>query len=227
MTDVMLLITVGSIHLGGLISPGPDFALVLRNSLSRDNLILSRKLAGITALGLASGVLIHTLLSILGISMLIKSQPMLFTGLQLVGAVYLLYLGYGALKSGWARVKSGCITSLGIDDKKQQNDGIWQVYLAGLMTNLLNPKALVYFISLISAFVVNSSSISLKLGIAAELFLLTFIWFSLLAVFLSTKKMQEWINQFEGYINIATGMLFSGVGTIIVWQAIHNHDWIF
>lgn len=216
----MLLITVGSVHLGGLISPGPDFALVLKNSIARDSKSLSRKLACITALGLASGVLIHTLLSILGVSILIKNQPMLFTGLQLLGATYLLYLGYGALKSGWYRVKSGCITSLGVDTNKQQKVGIWQVYLTGLVTNLLNPKALVYFISLVSAFVVNSSSTSLKLSIAAELFLLTFIWFSLLAIFLSAKKMQEWIKQFEGYINIATGMLFSSVGVIIIWQAL-------
>ncbi|WP_163836270.1 LysE family transporter [Spartinivicinus ruber] len=220
MTDLMLLLTVGAVHLGGLISPGPDFALVLRNSLSSDSLSLSRKFACITALGLSSGVLIHTLLSIIGVSMLIKNHLILFTGLQLIGAAYLLFLGCGALKTGWIRVKSGYVTSVRMSGNTQNTTGIWQVYLTGLITNLLNPKALVYFISLISAFVVNSSSISLKFGIAAELFLLTFIWFSVLAIFLSSKKMQHWIKEFEGYINILTGLLFSSVGLVIIFRII-------
>lgn len=213
----MLLITVGFVHIGGLISPGPDFALVVRNST-----LLSRKLACITALGLASGVLIHSLLSIMGISILIKNQPVLFAVLQIVGAGYLFYLGVGALKSGWHRIKSSNTTDIIVDNNKENDFSIWRVYFAGLVTNAFNPKALVYFVSLISAFVVNSNSISLKIGIVTELFLLTFLWFSLLAIFLSSNKMQDWIKKSEAYINLATGLLFSFVGIIIAWRVIEQ-----
>ena len=89
-----LFLTLGLVHLVALASPGPDFALILRTSLHRPTALGA-------ALGIALAILLHATLSLTGISLLIASQPWLFLAVKLVGALYLGWLGWGALKAAW------------------------------------------------------------------------------------------------------------------------------
>jgi hypothetical protein len=77
-----------SITIFAVISPGPDFAMVSRNSL-----LLSRRAGLLTALGIGGGVLVHVAYTLLGIGILIRQSPALFDILKLVGAAYLVWLG--------------------------------------------------------------------------------------------------------------------------------------
>ena len=77
-----------------LISPGPDFAIIVRNSL-----IYSRKTALFTTVGIASGVLVHITYAIIGFAFLADKIQILFTALKYVGSTYLLYIGYLGLKA--------------------------------------------------------------------------------------------------------------------------------
>jgi len=77
-----------TIQLLGLMSPGPDFAIVVRNSL-----IYSRKTAIFTAIGLAFGVLIHLSYILLGLGAMISKTVWLFSLFKYVGAAYLIYIG--------------------------------------------------------------------------------------------------------------------------------------
>lgn len=87
-----LFLTIGLIHLIALASPGPDFALILRTSLHRPTALGA-------ALGIAIAILLHATLSLTGISLLIASQPWLFLAVKVVGALYLGWLGWGAIKA--------------------------------------------------------------------------------------------------------------------------------
>ncbi|MEZ8709392.1 LysE family translocator, partial [Vibrio alginolyticus] len=88
MNEVTILITLASIHFIALMSPGPDFALVVQNATRH-----GRQTGLYIALGLSCGILLHSLLSLTGISYLVHQQPTLFAIIQLAGGSYLLYLG--------------------------------------------------------------------------------------------------------------------------------------
>ncbi len=94
MNELTILLTLASVHFIALMSPGPDVALVVQNA-SR----YGRQTGLFIALGLSVGILLHSLLSLTGVSYLVHQQPMLYALLQLLGGSYLLYLGIGALHS--------------------------------------------------------------------------------------------------------------------------------
>ncbi|MFA0284280.1 LysE family translocator [Vibrio sp. 10N.222.55.F12] len=212
MNEVTILITLASIHFIALMSPGPDFALVVQNATRH-----GRQTGLYIALGLSCGILLHSLLSLTGISYLVHQQPTLFAIIQLAGGSYLLYLGYGALKATWQIIQNH-------DDTVNAKDLILtnkrQAFSKGFATNILNPKALVFFISLMSSLVPADMSLSGKGFALIILFGLSLFWFSLLAWMLSTKALQKKLSEATVYIDGLCGVVFSLIGASILWQSL-------
>ncbi len=88
MNEITILLTLASVHFVALMSPGPDFALVVQNATR-----YGRQTGLFIALGLSVSILLHAIFSITGVSLLIKTQPLLFSLVQIAGGSYLLYLG--------------------------------------------------------------------------------------------------------------------------------------
>ncbi|ERM58957.1 MULTISPECIES: LysE family translocator [Vibrio] len=214
MNEVTILITLASIHFIALMSPGPDFALVVQNATRH-----GRQTGLYIALGLSCGILLHSLLSLTGISYLVHQQPTLFAIIQLAGGSYLLYLGYGALKATWYTIQhhdddtdSVHSTDLILTNKRE-------AFSKGFATNILNPKALVFFISLMSSLVPADMSLSGKGFALLILFGLSLFWFSLLAWMLSTKALQKKLHEATVYIDGLCGAVFTIIGVSILWQS--------
>ncbi|PSJ45141.1 lysine transporter LysE [Zobellella endophytica] len=201
--DTSLLLTIGFIHLVALASPGPDLALMLRFSARR------RAALG-AAIGIAAGILVHSLLSLTGISLLIQGHPLLFTLVRLLGAAYLGWLGWGALRAALAPAPDalGATAVTGLPDK-----GFW----IGFNTNLLNPKALVFFVGLLAALVGPEVSWLTRGLLVLELFLLSLLWFLALAWWLSSPRVQTRLLAWSRPINALCGLLFCGVAGSILW----------
>ncbi|MCR6551608.1 LysE family transporter, partial [Aeromonas sp. CPF2-S1] len=123
-----LFVTLGLMHLIALASPGPDFALILRTSLHRPTALGA-------ALGISLAIMVHATLSLTGISMLIASHPLLFMVIKCCGALYLGWLGWGALMA--ARQQSSTLMASAANELRGWGRGV----RTGLATNLLNPKA--------------------------------------------------------------------------------------
>ncbi len=100
MNESTILLTLASIHFIALMSPGPDFALVVQNATRH-----GRQTGLYIALGLSVGILLHSLFSLTGVSYLVHQHPLLYSVLQLLGGSYLLYLGVGALRGVIATIK--------------------------------------------------------------------------------------------------------------------------
>lgn len=94
MNELHVLMTLAGIHFLALMSPGPDFALVVQNSTR-----YGRQTGVLIAFGLSMGILTHSILSLTGISYLVHAHPQLFFIVQLLGGSYLAYLGLSGLKS--------------------------------------------------------------------------------------------------------------------------------
>lgn len=120
------------------LTPGPDMTLFLGKSISQS------RLAGLAAFaGASTGLIVHTVLVAVGLSALLAASVTAFTILKVVGAGYLVFLAFQAIRHGSALSVGG----------KRTADPIGRVYLKGLAINLLNPKIIVFFVTFLPQFV--------------------------------------------------------------------------
>lgn len=168
------LITVGIIHLFAVMSPGPDFAMVSRNSL-----IYSRKIAIYTALGIALGISIHVAYCILGLGLVISQSILLFNLIKYVGAGYLIYIGYKSIRSKPVDTTEAAVERATVDISKSH--AVW----GGFLTNVLNPKATLFFLALFTQVMDPNTPKSIQLLYGIEMMIITFVWFAFIALLFS------------------------------------------
>ncbi|MGF1715190.1 LysE family translocator [Photobacterium chitinilyticum] len=211
MHEITPFITLLTVHILALMSPGPDFALVVQNAGR-----YGRQTGIIIALGLSLGILLHSILSLTGASLLIREQPALFAILQAAGGCYLLWLGIGAvkgvLKQAWQ--KNDICSSPAPEQHLVTNRK--QALAKGFTTNILNPKALVFFLSLLSTLVPAGMSVTGKVTAISLLWLTSFLWFALLAWLLTGQRLQKKLQQWTPFIDGLCGLLFVSIGSMIL-----------
>ncbi|WP_077336410.1 LysE family translocator [Vibrio ruber] len=216
MNEYQILLTLATIHWIALMSPGPDFALVIQNATR-----YGRTTGIYIALGLSFGILTHSILSLTGISLIVHTHPVWFAIIQVAGGSYLAWLGLSTLKSLYQRWKHRhqpqtlSSASLFLANRKQ-------AFSKGFLTNLLNPKALVFFISLMSSLIPAGFSASGKLIALMILWGLSFFWFAILAWLLSSQRLQNKLQSVAVYIDGLCGVIFSVLGLIIGYHALSS-----
>ena len=133
------LIAFGFVALGMVLSPGPNMIYLISRSISQG------KIAGlISLLGVGSAFILFLLCSALGVTVLIVAIPFAYDAIKFAGAIYLLYLAWQAVKPNG---KSP------FEVKALKPDSPKQLFLMGFLTNILNPKAMVLYISLLPQFI--------------------------------------------------------------------------
>lgn len=120
-------------------TPGPDMALFLSRTLG------GGRAHGFAALaGAMTGLLVHTGAAALGLSALLAASSRAYDAVKLAGALYLLYLAYGALRHGAA---------LRLEGQGGSRGGLAGSYLTGLLINLTNPKIVLFFVTFLPQFI--------------------------------------------------------------------------
>ncbi|MES2128981.1 MAG: LysE family translocator [Pseudomonadota bacterium] len=186
------------------VSPGPDNLMVLGVGMSR-----GRKAGMAFGLGCALGCLSHTLLATLGVSALIAASPMAFSALKIFGGLYLVWLGFGALRSsGGAKVGVAA-----------GEESLLKLFGKGLFANSINPKVVLFFLSFLPQFVVpEHGSVSLQTALLG----LTFtaqgcILFGTLGYFSGTVG--QWISATPKaglWLDRVAGTIFVGLGLRLI-----------
>ena len=127
--------------------PGPDFALIVRTSLTE-----GRSSGQAAACGVALGIMVHTSAAMLGISAVIAQSVTLFTLLRYAGAAYLFWMGIHALRAG-REVTAAVVRHGGQEEEVQPVRGLRRrAFRQGFLTNALNPKAVVFFLTMLPQF---------------------------------------------------------------------------
>lgn len=195
-------LTVALIHLLAVASPGPDFAVVVRESVAH-----GRRAGTWTALGVGSAIFLHVGYSLLGIGLIVSQSIVLFNVLKWLAAAYLLYIGYKALRAKPA--VPGDDTAAG--PMVQRSPGA--AYRAGFMTNGLNPKATLFFLSLFTVVINPHTPLAVQAGYGVYLALATAGWFCLVALLFSQQRvragfarMGHWFDRTMGAVLIALGV---------------------
>lgn len=199
-----VLSMIGLVQLIALISPGPDFAMILRSCTQ-----YGKRYAMLSALGLGLGVAFHATYSLLGLSLIIHSIPFFMHLIATLGAIYLFYQGY---KSIYFAFKTKDQMKLPFEDSltifSAKTPVAWLAITSGFLTNALNPKAFAFFFSFFAVTVskIHTPYFGLLAGI--EVFLLTWGWFTFLAQVASSKAFLNVIFKYNFFINLLIGVVF-------------------
>lgn len=195
------ILSLGGLMMISLISPGSDFAVVVRNSL-----IYSRKTALFTALGIALGILVHVSYTLFGLGIVIRESTWLFLSVKYMGAGYLLYIGYKGLRA--KKIAAGPDHVHHVQDISG-----FSALQSGFLTNALNPKCILFFISLFSVLIKPDTPPAILALYGFMIFIETLIWFSFVAFCFSGKRTREkfhavghWIERVTGGILLMLGM---------------------
>lgn len=191
-----LFLTIAVVHLLALISPGPDFVFVSQTSVSR-----SRAQAMCGVAGISLGIAVWAALALLGLHLVLARMAWLQRLLMLVGGLYLIWLGLQLLLSGWRGVQAPAATVA-------VEHGLLRSLRTGLLTNLANPKAMVYFASVFSAFVgegaTRATRWELWLLVVAE----SLAWFSVVAALFSLPAVRRGYLRAARWIDGGAGLAF-------------------
>lgn len=188
-------LTVAFLQFLVLISPGPDFALVLKNAI-----LYPRRIALYTALGVAIGICVHTAYCIFGLAVVIASSEKLFNLIKYVGASYLIYIG----------IKSLLAKDVHMENKFQQSQNQLTVLPAirqGFLCNALNPKASLFFLGLFTLVVKPSTPIWVQILYSIEMMTVTFVWFAFVVFIMQHPVVQIKIERVQHYVTKILGVV--------------------
>ena len=197
-------ITIAGVHLIAVASPGPDFAIVLKQVINQ-----GRRAAIFSSVGIGLGIMLHAVYSILGLSLLIKTTPMLYNIMLYAAAGYLFYIGLLALRSQPSESAVIALNDNGLASRSgsKSEQSIWQAFRLGFVTNGLNPKATLFFLSLFSVVVAPTTNDAVRWGYGVYLAVATGIWFVTLSILLSNSHIDQYLQRYRHVIDRLMGVV--------------------
>ncbi|RDI98402.1 threonine export protein RhtC [Dyella solisilvae] len=198
-----LFLTIAVVHLVALLSPGPDFFFVSQTAVSR-----TRRQAMFGVLGITLGVLVWSALALAGLQLVLQRLAWLERLISVAGGLYLAWMGLKMLRGAWRAPAAGVAEPRAV---LQQSD--LATLRAGLLTNLSNPKVVIYFGSVFSAFVGDRVSRAARWGLWSMVVVETLLWFTFVAGVFALPAMRRgylrlsrWIDGLAGAVFVAFGL---------------------
>lgn len=192
---------IAVMHAFAVASPGPDFAVVMKQSLQQ-----GRSIGIVTSIGVGVGILLHVSYSILGVSLLIKATPWLYQSLIYAAALYLVWMGIGGVRSSASTVTAD-------QSILQKTHSRTKAFMVGFITNGLNPKATLFFLTLYTLAIPPETSLLAKSIYGVYLACATAAWFVLVSFLVSHRRIRQ------AYLK--KGYLFDRVmGAVLILMAI-------
>lgn len=202
-------LTVALIHLLAVASPGPDFAIVVRESVAH-----GRRAGVWTALGVGTGIFVHVAYSLLGIGLIVSQSIVLFNALKWVAAAYLLYIGIKALR---ARPADPAAAELQAGEAVRSSRG---AFVTGFVTNGLNPKATLFFLSLFTVVIDPHTPLAIQGGYGVYLAGATALWFCMVAWLFSQQRVRAGFARLGHWFDRMMGAVLVGLGVKLAFTQI-------
>jgi len=197
----MEFMTVALVHLLAVASPGPDFAVVVRESVAQ-----GRRAGSWTALGVGCGIFVHVAYSLLGIGLIVSQSIVLFNLFKWLAAAYLVYLGWRALRARPMNLEAIDGTNAPVARSA------WQAFVVGFVTNGLNPKATLFFLSLFTVVISADTPLWVQAGYGVYLAGATALWFLLVAWLFSRGRVRAGFARMGHWFDRLTGAVLIGLG---------------
>jgi threonine/homoserine/homoserine lactone efflux protein len=194
--------TLASICVMGAASPGPSLGVVLGNTVG------GGRSAGVaTGVGHGIGVGIYASLAVAGVAVVITASPALFTGLQVLGAAFLVWLAVQMLRPP----RGGAADEAAVPQRSPQ-----QGFRQGFLVAFLNPKIAAFFLALFSQFVDPAATLAEKLGMGLLAGAIDAGWYVLVALVLSGTGLGPWLEARGRAFDITMGVVLIAVAVGLV-----------
>ncbi|WP_312278893.1 threonine export protein RhtC [Kosakonia cowanii] len=200
-----LFLSVMTVHFIALMSPGPDFFFVSQTAVSR-----SRKEAMLGVLGITAGVMVWAAVALLGLNLILAKMAWLHSIIMVGGGLYLCWMGFQMLRGALKKETANS------DAPQVELAAVGRSFVKGLLTNLANPKAIIYFGSVFSLFVGDSVGANARWGIFVLIVVETFAWFTLVASVFALPRVRRGYQRMAKWIDGVAGALFAGFGIHLI-----------
>ncbi len=197
------LIAVATITILAVISPGPDFAMVTRNSYTHGT-----KTGLFCALGIAIGVQVHVFYTVFGVTLVIMNSPTLFLAVKLLGVAYLVYIGFKSITN---KIKIDTEASM------MPQPSVFSAFKNGFLTNALNPKTMFFVVSVYTQVIQAGNSLLLNFSYGLFISFAHWVWFSIIALFFAAPLIRIKILKYQLIMDKTIGLLLILLGTSLLF----------
>jgi RhtB (resistance to homoserine/threonine) family protein len=191
------------------VTPGADFACVVRESVA-----FGRRAGILAAIGVGSAIMFHVTYTVLGIGLVVAQSIIAFTIIKWLGAAYLVWLGVHSMRAPPPAAST-------VDAAQRQARPALRSLAIGAMTNLLNPKATLFMVSLFSTIVSPTTPIAMQFGYGVSMSAVLAVWFTIVALFFTTDAMRAAFARAGRWFNRLTGLMLIGLGIRVALQRSH------
>lgn len=201
------IIAVAVITTLAVISPGPDFAAVTRNSY-----LYGTRTGLFSALGIAFGVQIHVIYTVFGVTLLIMQSPLLFTVIKSFGIIYLVWLGFKSFTNK---------TRISVNNTESAVLSAVGAFRNGFFVNALNPKTMFFVVSVYTQVISSHNSLLINFSYGLFISFVHLLWFSLIALFFSNPVIRNKILNHQLLMDKVIGVLLMLLGISLVFFTIN------
>ncbi|SBS39212.1 Threonine efflux protein [Marinomonas spartinae] len=206
MISISIITVYISVAFLSYITPGPDWLIISQNTFK------NKRSGIISALGVQSGLFFHMILSVVGAYAVLLASEQTLIIIQLLGSLYIIWLGYSSIADTLKKHKAIETEDINESYSKSRHSA----YLSGFIANVLNPKAAIFFFSILPQFVDKNSNIAHQILILGIIdIIIGFFWWLIFVslinkinIIINDRKIQTKIELFTGSILTILGVLF-------------------
>ena len=203
--DFSILILPLFAYFLAMVSPGQNFVVVVYTTMN-----YSLNLGIASALGVATGSFLYATFSIFGYGLLVSFYPDMLLYLQILGSVYIIYIGCKITTSKPHDLDESRLKS------KFEINTYFKAYARGLMTNLSNPKSIVFFTSIFGVYIPEHSNPAVFFSLIALVLFMSVLWHSTLVLFFSSNSVLKIYQAKINLINLLIGILLILIGFSVI-----------
>lgn len=208
-----LLATVVAAHFLALISPGPDFLLIVRSSLRNGKR---------NAIGVAGGIAVanglYIALCIVGVGAVLAASLVAMAVLKVVGGLFLVYIAIQALRA--RRSDYAALLQPGPQGHAAGARQFWREFMAGFVSGIANPKNVIFYLSLFSVVLTPEVGMGLKVALGVWMTTLVFVWDTLIVLVLTQERVKRAFTRLAYSIDKVSGALLGLVGLKLLHGAL-------
>jgi threonine/homoserine/homoserine lactone efflux protein len=208
-----LLATVVAAHFLALISPGPDFLMIVRSSL---------RTGKINAIGVAGGIALanglYIALCIVGVGAVLAASLIAMTVLKVIGGVFLIYIAVQAIRA--PRGGYNALLNSSHPEVACGSRVFWREFSAGFISGIANPKNIIFYLSLFSVVLTNDVSNGIKVALGLWMTALVFVWDTMIVLVLTQERVRRSFAKVAFYIDKISGALLGLVGFKLLHSAL-------
>ena len=206
-SELLTLATIGGLQLLAVISPGPSFLITARTAVA------SSRLDGVkVALGLGAGTVIWATAALLGLKAVFQAVPILFLGMKIGGALFLLWMAYQIFRHA----------SVPLDLGKPEAENRRSPFIQGFLCQIANPKVAVFFGSIFIALLPAQVPLWMVVVLIAMVSLNEVWWYSAVSMFFSAGPVRNFYLKAKPSIDRVTGLFLGALGLKLLWGAISD-----